>query len=135
MSEGYKNNLQVTNVKTCSEKANKSCEKVVLLSIKATVENSSNLSKSDTYLFLDSGSQLSFISEKLAQKLNLKPLTEEVLSIYTFAANRPLRRAIQLVEFHLVLRNEERKLIQAYVMNKISEELQAINDNGKTEMV
>ena len=59
---------------------------VILLTIKAFVSNSLNFKREKTHLFFDLGSQRSFISESPTRKSGLIPLTEEVLSIYTFAA-------------------------------------------------
>ena len=131
--ESNQNDMQVASLRSCNETVKEITERVVFLTVKAIVENQSSKYKTSAHIFFDSGSQLTFISERLRQKLNLAPLTEEILTLHTFVAKKPLKKLTQLVEFYLLLKNDERKLIQAYVMGKVSEELQRINERRKAK--
>ena len=133
--EANQNNSQVAGLRICNDIAKEMTERVVFLTIEAIVENPSSKYKTGAYIFFDSGSQLTFISERLMQKLKLTPSSKEILTLYTFAAKKPLKKSAQLVEFYLLLKNDDKKLIQAYVISRVSEELQRINEKGESETV
>ncbi|GFQ96526.1 integrase catalytic domain-containing protein [Trichonephila clavata] len=55
-------------------------------------------------LLLDSGSQKSFIRNDLKNALNLKPVRQETLLIYTFSNRKPLEKTFEVVNLTLTSR-------------------------------
>ncbi|GFS41540.1 DUF1758 domain-containing protein [Trichonephila inaurata madagascariensis] len=55
-------------------------------------------------LLFDSGSQKSFIRNGLKRALNLKPLRQEKLLIYTFSNRKPRERTFEVVDLTLTSR-------------------------------
>ncbi|XP_071040020.1 uncharacterized protein [Parasteatoda tepidariorum] len=70
-----------------------------------TAEVKSDSSSQLTRILLDNGSQRSFLSERVANNLNLKPVAYEVLSVYSFGMQRATEKAYPVVEFEIFKKN------------------------------
>ena len=71
-------------------------------------------------LLLDSGSQRTYMSERLASKLRLQPVLEEPLSVSTFGDTRPFTVNTSLVHFQLGLKDGSRMALTANVIPNIT---------------
>ena len=71
-------------------------------------------------LLLDSGSQRTYMSERLASKLRLQPVLEEPLSVSTFADTRPFTVNTSLVHFQLGLKDGSCMALTANVIPNIT---------------
>lgn len=72
-------------------------------------------------LLLDSGSQRSYISKKVATELNLEAEEENQLLIFTFGSKKPQEIRSPLVKLNLVTRINKTKIIYANVVSSITE--------------
>lgn len=72
------------------EKALESSEKRVLVqTAKAEVKNKNNLKHQEVRILFDSGSQRTYVTENLAEKLQLSKKGEEELKLETFGSDKP----------------------------------------------
>ena len=71
-------------------------------------------------LLLDSGSQRTYMSERLASKLRLQPVLEEPLSVSTFGDTRPFTVNTSLVHFQLGLKDGSCMALTANVIPNIT---------------
>ena len=62
-------------------------------------------SKYETRLLLDSGSQKSYISKELSDKMNLKSSHKSFLTIYTFGTTKPKAIETPMVDIGIILKN------------------------------
>ncbi|VDM45615.1 unnamed protein product [Toxocara canis] len=85
--------------------------------------NSQNLSVLETYALFDSGSQLSFITSSLADRLGLSPIATEVISLNTFASKRTKKLESRLVEVGLRLKGGKTLVIEASAVPTLVSEL------------
>lgn len=68
----------------------KSGESVLLMTVEAQAVNPQNPRIStETTVFLDNGSTKSYVTDELAQKLQLKPISQEILRVNTFGSQTP----------------------------------------------
>jgi len=102
-------------------------DNVALLSTKVTVfkiENDKQPSKKvEAFVFLDSGSQRTYITNDLKEKLKLPVKNHQVLSIGTFASKTPQKIHSSLVDLGIQLKNGEIKTIQANAVPFLTQSL------------
>ena len=94
-------------------------ERVALQTALARVEGNE---KCKVRVLYDSGSQKTFISAKVVNKLGLKPLREEELGIKTFGRNEPevKKRAVYELSLGSLNGNARSVRVQAFVVDEIS---------------
>ena len=63
-------------------------EKVLIQTAKTTVKNTTKDVSAEVRMFLDCGSQRTYISQQLVDKLQLEPYKTEKLSVNTFGSGR-----------------------------------------------
>uniref|UniRef100_A0A914V113 Integrase catalytic domain-containing protein n=1 Tax=Plectus sambesii TaxID=2011161 RepID=A0A914V113_9BILA len=98
---------------------------VVLLMAKTEVCNPAEQESAQmAHIFFDSGSQRSFITQRLAEKLKLKVQREENLSVFTFAAKKPQQLKAPLVQFGVTFKDGTVKIIQASALEMLTNKLQ-----------
>ena len=77
-----------------------------------------------TRILMDTGKKRTYITEDVARQLNVQPEGKEKLSIYTFGANKPKEIVTPVVTLALKAKEENKVLIKASVVLKISGEIQ-----------
>ena len=87
--------------------------------------------KQSTGLLLDYGSQRTYISEDLINKLQLMPSNTEILTVFTFGSTKPKEFETRVVEFGLKLKNGQTMYIQANVVPKITGMIQRAPINSE----
>ena len=94
-------------------------ERVALQTALARVEGSE---KSKVRVLYDSGSQKTFISAKVVDKLDLKPLREEELGIKTFGKSEPelKKRAVYEVALAPLHGHGRSVVVEAFIVDEIS---------------
>nr|XP_015905719.2 uncharacterized protein LOC107438066 [Parasteatoda tepidariorum] len=93
----------ISSVSQCNNKKVECSKRVYLQTCTAEVKSDS--SSQLTRILLDNGSQRSFLSERVANNLNLKPVAYEVLSVYSFGMQRATEKAYPVVEFEIFKKN------------------------------
>ena len=88
--------------------------------------NPSTSKKQSTRLLLDCGSQRTYISEDLVNKLQLVSHNTEILSVFTFGSTKPKEFKTSVAEFGLKLKNGQTVKIQANVVPKITGMIQRV---------
>ncbi|MCP4490542.1 MAG: DUF1759 domain-containing protein, partial [Gammaproteobacteria bacterium] len=92
-----------------------------LLTAEAYVINpSSKVGHVNVKVFLDSGSQKTFITNKLVEKLKLPIIERETLSIFTFGAQKPCVVDSSIVSFDMILQNGTCLKIEANALEKMT---------------
>ncbi|MCP4486607.1 MAG: hypothetical protein GY820_04700, partial [Gammaproteobacteria bacterium] len=71
-------------------------------------------------VFLDCGSQKSFIAAKISSQLNLKPVERELLSIHTFGGQKPCTVNSSVVSFKMFLKDGSSMQIQANALKNLT---------------
>ncbi len=74
----------------------------------------------ETTLFFDQGSQRSFISNNLKQKLNLKGKSKEILNVYSFGTDSPQTIETDRVRFNVLLNDGSKQKIMANSVPRIA---------------
>uniref|UniRef100_A0A914WG76 Peptidase aspartic putative domain-containing protein n=1 Tax=Plectus sambesii TaxID=2011161 RepID=A0A914WG76_9BILA len=101
---------------------------VVLLTAKATVRNPTmKPEQGDSVtarIFFDSGSQRSLITQELTDKLKLEKEGEDMLSIYTFASNKPQQMESSTLRVGVILKDGSNQTIQASALRMLTKKLQ-----------
>ena len=92
----------------------KTDKSVLLLTTQARVENPKQAGTLNTeiHIFMDSGSERSFLSERIADQLQLEPILSETLSVYTFGSQKPKQIESRLYEISIKLKDGTEKIIQ-----------------------
>ena len=85
-----------------------------------TSANLNTSKKHSTRLVLDCGSQRTYISEDLVNKLQLLSNSTEILTVITFGSTKSKEFKTPVVEFGLKLKNGQTMNIQAIVVPKIT---------------
>ena len=75
-------------------------------------------------ILFDNGAQRSFVSQKLADLLNLNPQTRENITISTFGANTPLQQSLSVVSISVKSLVGEKISVTALVVPNIATPLQ-----------
>ena len=83
-------------------------EKVILQTAIATLENPCTHEQITSRILFDSGSQRSYISKEMMQKLSLKRISSDKLSVQTFASKERKKLKAPLVEINLLCEKEEK---------------------------
>ena len=102
---------------------------------KVKVSNPSNEEVyAEVYALLDSGSQRSFVTDRLAGQLNVFLPDNDKLILHTFAAQESTRYILPKAELNLHLNDGARKTLQLNVIKKITTELstRVTNHTGLT---
>ena len=106
-------------------------EQVLMQTALADTVNLETSKKLSTRLLLDCGSQRTYRSEDLVNKLQLKPSNTEILIVFTFGSTKPKELKTTLVERGLKLKNGETMNIQANVVPKITGMIQRAPVNSE----
>jgi len=73
---------------------------------------------------MDSASHRTFMTEQMAQRLNLRPLRAEVLSVLTFGTSRAQSLETYVVSFNVLTRQGSSMLLHANVLKQITNPIQ-----------
>uniref|UniRef100_A0A914X9D3 Peptidase aspartic putative domain-containing protein n=1 Tax=Plectus sambesii TaxID=2011161 RepID=A0A914X9D3_9BILA len=105
----------------CEEKRN-----VTLLIAKTLVCDPKEAKENaiEAHLFFDNGSQRSFVTRALADKLKLMTKEEQTLSIYTFASKKPQSMKTSIAQLGIILRDGSVKNIQVNVLPMLTGKIQ-----------
>lgn len=75
---------------------------------------------------LDSGSQRSYISSRIAKLLKLKSVEDNYLIVYTFGNNTPKEFYSPVVNLHIETKTKNNRYIQANIIDTITEKIEEI---------
>ena len=95
-------------------------ERVLLQTATVLVQSSDGLKSATVKVLFDSASHRTFMTDKLAKRLQLSSQCKEVLSVSTFAAKRPQDVDTYVVQFSLMTKDEISLPLQANVINQIT---------------
>ena len=91
----------------------------LLLTASIKVRNESETLERNAFVFFDTGSQKTFITDELAESLQLSCVRKESLNICTFATDEIKRFTTRVVPFKMVLENGKTTRVFANVHNKL----------------
>ena len=72
---------------------------------------------------MNTGSQLTYVTEEIVKQLQLNPSARETYVVFTFGSSKPKQISTPLVAFYLKLNNGSNLTITASVVPKISGEI------------
>ncbi|VDD84960.1 unnamed protein product [Enterobius vermicularis] len=102
----------------------KDLSEVILPVIKVRVSNPSNEAKdAEVYVLLDSGSQRSFVTNKLAKQLDILLPDNDKLILHTFAVQDSTRHVLPKAELNLHLTDGVLKLLRFNVIENMTTKL------------
>lgn len=84
------------------------------------VKNLSGECSTSTRVILDSGSQRTYVTKKLAKALNLQLNTPERLAVVTFGSNRPKYLQFTPNKLQLILRQDKPMILDVSVVPNIT---------------
>lgn len=99
-------------------------EKVLMQTAKATISNLDSNIKQNLRIFFDTGSQRTFITEYLANKLNLDQSKNEELAIVTFGSDKARSVTTKVTNLIIELRDGSSLILTANIVPKISGDVQ-----------
>ncbi|KAK2559409.1 hypothetical protein P5673_018033 [Acropora cervicornis] len=109
-------------------------EQVLMQTATVEVENLEKSGKQTIRLLLDTGSQRSYITEQLADKLQLPIKGSETLTVYTFNTSKPRQLQTPVTELRLLTKDGSSLHLRVDVVPKITGTLQrACFDTKKIE--
>ena len=85
-----------------------------------------------TRLLLDCGAQRSYISEELVKKMNLKPISKNLLFVYTFGTTKPKNIESPVIELGILLNNGFTTNIKANVVPNVTGSFERKPVNNKS---
>ena len=97
-------------------------EKVLMQRALGSVSNPNTNEQITSRVFLDCGSQRSYITENLCKKLDLKPIAQDDLILYTFGSSDSKKLRSSLVQLDLLLNEEEKFRFTFSIVPKITGE-------------
>lgn len=110
-----------TDEESQNEAATVACGNQVLMQSATTSASNTSSSKSmSVRMILDSGSQRTYITQKLAENLQLKLNQPETVTVVTFGSDKPKQIKYRLTELRLALKNGSSMLIEASVVPHIT---------------
>lgn len=74
-------------------------------------------------LLMDSGSQRTYVTQRIATLLNLPVQEEHRLAVFTFGAERPQEYDSPLVKFHMTTRTNKERVLYANVVPTITQDV------------
>ena len=98
-------------------------ERVLLQKAQATVYGKDGL-RLQARILMDSASHQTFMTKKMAQRLNLQPLKRELLSVSTFGARKAQSLETYVVDFYIVTKQGSTILLHANVLKQITNPIQ-----------
>jgi len=81
---------------------------------------------SDAYMLFDGGSQSSFITNAMAKKLELRPLSEETIQISTFGSDKPMELASNVYNINIKLKNGLYKTMRVNSLDTLTDRIKMI---------
>ncbi len=109
----------------CQENALISSGECVLMqTAKAEIKNPNSSSSAEVRLLLDSGSQRTYITENLADRLNLKKMGEQEIRLATFGTETPKVIKTSSTEISIKLNNGKYMKLSANIVPTISGSVQ-----------
>nr|CAD2183552.1 unnamed protein product [Meloidogyne enterolobii] len=90
-------------------------------------ENENN--KIDVFVFLDCGSEVSYVTDELTKKLKLPKLGEGFLEIYTFQGNKSEKQRSGRYLLGIERKNGKNEMLELLSINKIANELRSVTIN------
>uniref|UniRef100_A0A915MC04 Peptidase aspartic putative domain-containing protein n=1 Tax=Meloidogyne javanica TaxID=6303 RepID=A0A915MC04_MELJA len=81
--------------------------------------------KTEIFVFLDSGSEVSYITDELTKKLNLPKLGEGFLEVYTFQGNKSEKQQSGKYLLGIERKDGKNEMIELLSINKIANELRS----------
>uniref|UniRef100_A0A915PBM7 DUF5641 domain-containing protein n=1 Tax=Meloidogyne floridensis TaxID=298350 RepID=A0A915PBM7_9BILA len=85
--------------------------------------------KTEIFVFLDSGSEVSYITDELTKKLNLPKLGEGFLEVYTFQGNKSEKQQSGKYLLGIERKDGKNEIIELLSINKIANELRSVTIN------
>ncbi|XP_049864868.1 uncharacterized protein LOC126366028 [Pectinophora gossypiella] len=86
-----------------------------------TVLNENKCDKVNCRILMDSGSQRSYVTKRIATELNLAVIEEHHLSVFTFGTDQPLEYDSPLVKLNILTRTNEEVVLYANVVPTIAQ--------------
>ena len=109
-------------------------EQVLMQTATAEVENLEKSIRQAIRLLLDTGSQRTYITEQLAEKLQLPIKGSETMTVYTFSTSKPRQLQTPVTELRLLMKDGSSLHLRVNVVPKITGTLQrACFDTKKIE--
>ncbi|XP_029206831.2 uncharacterized protein LOC114970535 [Acropora millepora] len=109
-------------------------EQVLMQTATVEVENLEKSGKQTIRFLLDTGSQTSYVTEQLADKLQLPIKGSETLTVYTFNTSKPRQLQTPVTELRLLTKDGSSLHLRVNVVPKITDTLQrACFDTKKIE--
>ena len=99
-------------------------ERVVLQTAIVVVQSTDGSTKATARVLLNSASQRTFMTDKLARQLMLKVEHKELLSVSTFGAKQATKLDIYVVHFNVGLKDGSSMLMSADVLKQITGNIQ-----------
>ena len=96
-------------------------EQVLMQTATAEVQDLSKSRKQTIRLLLDTGSQITYIIEDLAKKLQLEIKGSETLSVFTFSNSKPQQLQTPVTELSLLTKDGSSLHLRVNVVPKITE--------------
>lgn len=106
-------------------------EQVPMQTATAEVEDLQKSRKQTIRLLLDTGSQRTYITEQLAEKLQLPINGSEILTVYTFSTTKPRQLQTPVTELRLLMKDGSSLHLRVNVVRKITGTLQRACINTK----
>lgn len=106
-------------------------EQVLMQTATAEVEDLQKSRKQTIRLLLDTGSQRTYITEQLAEKLQLPINGSEILTVYTFSTTKPRQLQTPVTELRLLMKDGSSLHLRVNVVRKITGTLQRACINTK----
>ena len=111
---------KLSNIEQKGDGPRATVTKVLMQTATTVVKDIENNSSATVHLILDSGSQRTYITERLADELKLKLGEPERLSVVTFGVNQPKQIQSQSGQVQLVLKNKDTMALTVNVVPDIT---------------
>ena len=107
-------------------------QKVLFGTMKIKARNIENKTQSEILAFLDSGSEISFISEELVKALKLKPFKREILNVCTFP-NTKSQQISDKYKLGIKTRNNATIMVKMNSSKEISNKMKRVLETEKLD--
>nr|CAD2206561.1 unnamed protein product [Meloidogyne enterolobii] len=125
---------QNLSVNTCTSLLNNSSPNLMILKTKVFSPRNEN-KKISVSIFLDTGSEVNYITDELVKKLNLTKQGEGFLEVSTFQGNKSKKQRTGKYSIGIERIDRKREIIEVLSVDKISNELQSVSINGNKSNV
>nr|CAD2200257.1 unnamed protein product [Meloidogyne enterolobii] len=125
---------QNLSVNTCTSLLNNSSPNLMILKTKVFSTMNKN-KKINVSIFLDTGSEVNYITDELVKKLNLTKRGEGFLQVSTFQGNKSKKQLTGKYSIGIERIDRKREIIEVLSVDKISNELQSVSTNGNNSNI